>query len=110
MAAASSSTSAEDFTKNEISNNSVIVFSKSYCPYCTKTKELFQSLKVNAKIYELDTMNNGDDIQLALQEMTGQRTVPNVFISGKHIGGNDKTQEANSNGTLQTLLKQAGAI
>ena len=32
---------------------------------------------------------NGDEIQSALKEWTGQSTVPNVFIDGKHIGGCD---------------------
>lgn len=32
---------------------------------------------------------DGADIQAALLEWTGQRTVPNVFIGGKHIGGCD---------------------
>lgn len=32
---------------------------------------------------------DGGDIQSALKELTGQSTVPNVFIGGKHIGGSD---------------------
>ena len=32
---------------------------------------------------------DGSDIQTALAEWTGQKTVPNVFIGGKHIGGCD---------------------
>jgi len=35
-------------------------------------------------------MPDGSAIQAALLELTGQRTVPNVFINGKHLGGNDK--------------------
>ena len=33
--------------------------------------------------------------------MSGQRTVPNVYINGKHLGGNDDTQAAASNGKLK---------
>jgi glutaredoxin 3 len=51
-------------------------------------------------------MSNGNDIQAALQQMTGQRTVPNVFIKGKHLGGNDDTQAAHRSGHLQELLSQ----
>ena len=50
------------------------VFSKSYCPYCLKTKQLFDSLNIPAKVFELDVMDNGDDIQRALFELTKQRT------------------------------------
>jgi glutaredoxin 3 len=64
------------------------VFSKSYCPYCTDTKNLFSRLNVPVKVHELDRMPDGSAIQSALLGMTGQRTVPNVFINGKHLGGN----------------------
>jgi len=43
-------------------------------------------------------------------ELTGQRTVPNVFIGGKHIGGNDKTQDLHRKGDLVPLLKAVGAL
>jgi glutaredoxin 3 len=96
--------SATDFVKSEIEKHKVVVFSKTYCPYCTSTKDLFEQIKVNAVIHELDTMDNGADIQAALLDMTGQRTVPSVFINQKHLGGNDKTQDAYRSGKLEKLL------
>jgi glutaredoxin 3 len=59
---------------------------------------------VEAKVYELDNMDDGAAIQAALGEMTGQRTVPNVFIAGKHLGGNSEVQTANGSGALKELL------
>lgn len=101
-----STLSGTDFAKAEIAKNKIVIFSKSYCPYCDRTKALFKELKVDGTvIYELDNMKNGPDIQAALLEMTGQRTVPNVFIKGKHVGGNDKVQEANKSGKLKVLLQ-----
>lgn len=41
------------------------------------------------QVYEIDVEADGSDIQNALFEITKQRSVPNVFISGKHIGGCD---------------------
>ena len=100
-----SMSAAGDFAKTEIDKNKVVIFSKSYCPHCTKTKDLFKNLKVDGTvIYELDDMKNGADIQAALLDMTGQRTVPNVFIKGKHVGGNDNVQAANKSGKLKELL------
>jgi glutaredoxin 3 len=52
--------------------------------------------------------DDGAAIQDALQEMTNQRSVPNVFIGKKHIGGNSDLQA--QKGQLPTLLKQAGAV
>lgn len=96
--------SSSDFINKEIAANDVVVFSKSYCPYCKKTKELFSDLKVDATVFELNEMDDGADIQDALLTLTGQRTVPNVFIKGEHIGGNDACQAAAQEGTLQKKL------
>ena len=62
-------------------------------------------MNVKAEIFELDVLEGGDTIQEYLQKMTSQRTVPNVFVKGKHIGGNDKTQAAYTSGELSKLLK-----
>jgi glutaredoxin 3 len=81
------------------------VFSKSYCPYCTATKELFKDLGVDFKVHELDQMgDDGPALQASLFRMTQQRTVPNVFVKGQHIGGNDNTQAAARAGKLQEML------
>ena len=44
--------------------------------------------------------DNGADIQDVLADLTGQRSVPNVFVNGRHVGGCDKTIEEFSNGSL----------
>jgi glutaredoxin 3 len=49
-------------------------------------------------------MADGADIQAALLKMTGQRSVPNVFVNKEHIGGNDDTQASFRNGSLETKL------
>ena len=97
----SSGLNYKDFLTQVINSNKVVVFSKTYCPYCVQTKQLFQEMKVEAKIFELDTMETGNEIQDALEEFTSQTTVPNVFVMGKHIGGNDSTQKAKRIQNLQ---------
>ena len=80
----------------------MIAFSKAYC---TSTKQTLKGLKnVDVKIHELDLRGDGGAIQSTLKQMTGQRTVPNVFVKGKHLGGNDDTQAAFSSGKLQSML------
>mmetsp|Transcript_327 Transcript_327/g.766 ORF Transcript_327/g.766 Transcript_327/m.766 type:complete len:153 (+) Transcript_327:119-577(+) len=97
--------SPAEFAKAEIAANDVVVFSKSYCPFCTSTKQLLNKMNIDAKVYELDNMDNGADIQSALLDISGQRTVPNVFVKGKHLGGNDDTQAAARSGKLEEMLK-----
>ena len=65
-----------------IKDNKVMVFSKSYCPYCTETKKTLDSLGVKAKIIELDQVENGGPMHEALKVICGERTVPQTYIDG----------------------------
>mmetsp|Transcript_21310 Transcript_21310/g.40490 ORF Transcript_21310/g.40490 Transcript_21310/m.40490 type:complete len:152 (-) Transcript_21310:128-583(-) len=98
------SSSPMEFAKAEIEGNKVVVFSKSFCPFCKKTKSLLTEKGVDFKLYELNEMDNGGEIQDALLEISGQKTVPNIFINGVHVGGNSDIQEANGNGELDKML------
>jgi glutaredoxin 3 len=57
---------------------------------------------------ELDQDAMGAAMQNYLAQKTGQRTVPNVFIGGKHLGGFDNVQAANADGSLKKRLNDAG--
>ncbi|RGP65751.1 glutaredoxin 3 [Fusarium sporotrichioides] len=93
-----------------IDNNSVVVFSKSYCPYCKQTKKTLDDLNTDYELLELDEVSDGSALQDALEKISGQRTVPNVYIKQQHIGGNSDLQSLNSGGKLKNLLKEAGAL
>ena len=94
--------------KELILGSAVVLFSKSYCPFCTKTKALFAEIGAQEVCsIELDKDNDGPAIQAALLEVTGQRTVPNIFVGGRHIGGNDDAQAKAASNELQTLLGAA---
>uniref|UniRef100_A0A6B2LRK3 Glutaredoxin domain-containing protein n=1 Tax=Arcella intermedia TaxID=1963864 RepID=A0A6B2LRK3_9EUKA len=84
----------------------VVLFSKSYCPYCKKAKGVFDSIGVPYYALELDQLPNGPEYQNLLLEMTGQRTVPSVWIHGKHIGGSDKVVSLHAEGLLKDLVHQ----
>lgn len=90
--------------QNLIDSNKILIFLKSYCPYCDSTKDLIKSLTPDFKVVELDTSVNGRTIQDALREMTGQSTVPNIFINRKHIGGNSDLQALQGAGKLKPLV------
>ncbi|XP_021892052.1 glutaredoxin-like [Carica papaya] len=96
--------------KDVVSHNPVVVFSKSYCPFCVSVKKLLQQVGASFKAIELDIESDGNEIQSALAEWTGHRTVPNVFIGGKHIGGCDSTTALHQQGKLVPLLTEAGAV
>ncbi|KAF5725963.1 Glutaredoxin C4 [Tripterygium wilfordii] len=92
------------FVKKTISSHKIVIFSKSYCPYCRRAKAVFKELKQSPHVVELDERDDGQDIQDALSKIVGRRTVPQVFINGKHIGGSDDTIDAHESGELAKLL------
>lgn len=49
-------------------------------------------------------------MQDALEEISGQRTVPNIYISQQHIGGNSDLQRLGRDGKLKGMLEKAGAL
>lgn len=53
---------------------------------------------------ELDQLPDGASIQQELAAMTGQTTVPNIFIKGKHVGGCDAVTKLHESGQLTPML------
>lgn len=98
------SSSLQAVVMGYIQANNVMVFSKSTCPFCKKVKTLFDSLQIKYHAIELDQMDNGAEIQSKLKDITGQKTVPNVFIKQKHIGGCDDTLKLHQDGKLKTTV------
>jgi len=98
----------KELVDSTIAENKVAIFSKSYCPYCAKAKRLLSDYpgvdKSEVKIIELDVHEQGGEIQAYLQEKTGQRTVPNVFIKQQHIGGSDDLASFEKKGELKKLI------
>ena len=97
------------FIESENGSHTVVVWSKTYCSYCSQTKKLLKSIPnldpSDVQIHELDQNPKGDAIQHELYSLSGQRTVPNVFVRGQHLGGNDDTQRAFRSGQLTKLLQ-----
>ena len=81
----------------------VIIYTTYYCPYCKAAKSLFRSKNVD--FTEIDV---SDDRQLRMQmeQLSGRRTVPQIFINGKPIGGYDDARELDASGELDVLLSQ----
>lgn len=97
----------QEHVQKLIKDNVVMMFSKSYCPYCKEVKKLFNSLGINFHALEVDLEENGQEIQNALLEMSGQKTVPNTYINGVHLGGADATKSAHSEGRLLAMLSSS---
>jgi glutaredoxin 3 len=80
----------------------VIMYTSSYCPYCTMAKRLLAQKGVT-EITEI----NASASQAVWQEMqtkTGRRTVPQIFIGDFHVGGFDDLSALDRAGKLMPLL------
>ncbi|KAI1505267.1 thioredoxin-like protein [Biscogniauxia marginata] len=101
-----------EVTLNKIFKKSpVIIFSKSYCPYSKRAKGvLLEKYTIDPTPYvvELDEHPLGKQLQAKLGEMTGRKTVPNIMINGKSVGGSDEIAELDSRKTLIDKFKAMG--
>ena len=80
----------------------VKMFSTATCPYCIQAKRLLQSKGV-AHIDEIRVdLNPGERNRMV--ELTGRRTVPQIFIGETHVGGCDDLVALDSRGGLVPLL------
>lgn len=89
----------------------VIIFSKSYCPYSKKAKDIIlgrYNIVPAPYVEELDLHPLGPGLQAALMKSTGRRTVPNVLINGKSIGGGDDVGSLHQEDKLIETIKSMG--
>ncbi|KAI3808418.1 hypothetical protein L1987_24369 [Smallanthus sonchifolius] len=75
--------------------------------YCRRAKRVFNELKEQPYVVELDLRDDEYKIQNVLLDLVGRRTVPQIFVNGKHVAGADDLEVAVRNGVLQDLLGTA---
>lgn len=80
----------------------VIMYSKGYCPYCTRAKELLHRKNVQFTEIRIDQHPELRDEMIA---KSGGYTVPQIFINGQPIGGCDDLYALEAQGKLNQLLK-----
>ena len=80
----------------------VKIYTTGFCPYCIQAKQLLQERGVT----ELDEIRidvlPGE--RQKMMEITGRRTVPQIFIGATHVGGCDDLMALDGRGGLLTLL------
>lgn len=78
------------------------VYTSSHCPYCDKAKMLLKHKGVTWDEIRVDQDAEAKELMLARAE--GRRTVPQIFINGKGIGGCDDLYALEQSGELDALL------
>ncbi|AFP85404.1 Glutaredoxin, GrxC family [secondary endosymbiont of Heteropsylla cubana] len=77
------------------------IYTKITCPFCHRAKELITSKKISFKEISIDGRS---DLREEMIKISGQTTVPQIFINNKHIGGYDDLYALDINGQLDQLL------
>jgi glutaredoxin 3 len=82
--------------------STVEIYTSPFCGYCHRAKTLLSSKKV--AFTEIDVMSTPGARQEMERRSGGGRTVPQVFIGGRPIGGSDQLAELERAGKLDSLL------
>ena len=85
----------------------VEVYSKDWCPYCTRAKSLLQRKGVSFQ--EIDVTTDRRLEREMIRRAGGRRTVPQIFIDGVHVGGSDDLHALDAAGKLDPMLQTAPA-
>lgn len=96
-------------TDNE--THAVIIFSKTTCPFSRKAKSILldvYNIVPSPHVVEIDQHPLGPRIQSLLADMTGRRTVPNILINGKSIGGGDDIEKLHLDNGLTMKIRSMG--
>ena len=80
----------------------VKMYATGTCPYCIRAKQVLRSKGVT-EIEEI-RVDLDPDQRVKMMEITGRRTVPQIFIGTTHVGGHDDLVELDQQGGLDPLL------
>jgi glutaredoxin 3 len=83
------------------------IYTKPLCPFCIRAKRLFQQKGV--EFAEIDIWLSSARKKEMLERAEGRRTVPQIFIDGRGIGGCDDLMALDAAGGLDPLLN-GGAV
>lgn len=82
----------------------VTVYTTRFCPYCVAAKHLLKGKQVEFTEIAVD----GDREKRAeLTRLSGQRTVPQIWVGDVHVGGFDELEALDRQGRLDALLTEA---
>ena len=81
----------------------VVVYSSPFCGYCATAKRLLRNKGAN--FLEISVLSSPERRQQMI-ELSGRRTVPQIFIGGQHIGGYTELRALETIGKLDALLAE----
>ncbi len=80
----------------------ITMYCTEVCPYCVRAEQLLKARGVNS--IEKIRVDLQPELRIAMTEKTGRRTVPQIYIGDRHVGGYDDLAALDRAGELQKLL------
>jgi glutaredoxin 3 len=85
-----------------MSTPDIVMYSTTICPYCDRARALFE--RKNVSITEIKVDQLPEQREIMLKRAAGRRTVPQIFIGERHVGGFDDLYALDRKGELDSLL------
>jgi glutaredoxin 3 len=82
----------------------IVMYSTAWCGYCQRARNLFE--RKGAAFREIKIDEDAQQRDVMLQKSGGRRTVPQIFIGERHVGGYDDLAALDRAGELDKLLAQ----
>ena len=82
-------------------NPAVVMYTTGWCPYCERARKLLARKSVAFEEIDLDS---APEKRAEMQQKSGRRTVPQIFIGNTHVGGSDDLHALEDAGKLDALL------
>ncbi|XP_076451426.1 glutaredoxin-1-like [Babylonia areolata] len=106
---------AKPFVDKKLAQRKVMLFSKSYVPECKEVKSVLAEFQMSPAIYEYVEIEKRQDVNqienyFQILCLTDNRAVPQLFVDKRYIGGHEEIMRMHNNGTLKTVLQEAGAL
>jgi len=83
------------------------IYTTMLCPYCYRAKKLLS--QHGADFTEIDVMAEPERRREMIERAAGRRTVPQIFIDGRHVGGCEELYALDAAGKLAPLLQPVPA-
>ena len=80
----------------------VEIYTKAYCPYCWRAKQLLEAKGVEYREIAIDY--GGEVRERMIERAKGRTTVPQIFIREQHVGGCDDLMALERAGRLDDLI------
>ncbi len=105
---------AAAFVEDALTNadEPVVLFAFEWCEFCWSVRKMFARCGIPFRSIDLDSASYqendwGGQVRTALEDRFNTKTIPQIFVGGKHIGGCTETFDAFVSGELQELMTRS---